>query len=759
VFESLFQFFFEYRPVVFQQGEFRFSPSAGSYVAAAAATIFIFLTFVTYRRAGHSRDRLVLTSLRVAALLLIVFCLFRPVLVVRAAVPQQNFLAVLVDDSRSMQIGDWNGQTRGAFVQQEFGGPEAPTLAALAQRFVIRPFRFASQPSRHGASDSLAFEGSQTKLGAALDGVRQEMAGLPLAGIVLVSDGADTTEAALTDALLGMKAASVPVFTVGVGRDRLARDIQLDRISTPRTALKGSSLVVDAVITQTGFAGETVSVVVEDGGQTVGTQEVTLPSDGAPAAVRVRFMAAHEGPRMFRFSISPRSGELVTQNNAREALIDVQDRREKILYFEGEPRWEMKYIRRAVADDENLQLVALQRTADNKYLRLDVDTPEHLLGGFPRSRDELFQYRGLVLGSIEAGAFTGDQLRMISDFVERRGGGLLMLGGGRSFSEGGYAETPVAEALPVVLARPARVTDDPPFSRIRVQPTRAGLSHAVTQIAGTEAESAARWKDLPTLTSVNPVTEVKPGATVLLNGTDERRRDQVVLASQRYGRGKTMAFTVQDSWNWQMDADIPLEDTTHETYWRQLLRWLVDGVPDHVHLYTAADRVEPGEQVTLTADVVDPGFVEVNDAFVMARVTGPDGEGFDVPMQWTGSRDGQYRGTFTADADGIYAVRAEAMRAGTSLGTGLTQVRAGAGDAEYFDAVMHAARLQRIAEETGGRFYTPETVAGLPEDVQYTGRGVTTTEERELWHMPIVLMALLGLVGAEWGYRRMVGLA
>jgi uncharacterized membrane protein len=759
VFESLFQFLFEYRPVVFQQGEFRFSPFVGSYVAAAAAAIFIFLTFVTYRRAGRSRDRLVLTGLRVAALLIVVFCLFRPMLVVQAAVPQQNFLAILMDDSRSMQIGDWNEQARGAFVQQEFGGPASPTLAALAERFVIRQFRFASQPSRHGAVDALTFEGAQTKLGAALDGVRQEMAGLPLAGIVLVSDGADTTDATLADALLAMKAASVPVFTVGVGRDRLARDIQLDRISTPRTALKGSSLVVDAVVTQTGFAGETVAINVEDGGRIVGTQEVTLPSDGSPAAVRVRFMAADEGPRVFRFSIAPRPGELVTQNNAREALIDVQDRREKILYFEGEPRFEMKFIRRAVADDENLQLVALQRTADNKYLRLDVDTPEHLLGGFPRTRDELFQYQGLVLGSVEAGAFTGDQLRMISDFVERRGGGLLMLGGGRSFTEGGYAETPVADALPVVLTRPASATNDPPFSRLRVLPTRAGASHAVTQIAGTEAESAARWKDLPALTSVNPLTDVKAGATVLLSGTDERRREQVVLASQRYGRGKTMAFAVQDSWNWQMDASIPLEDMTHQNYWRQLLRWLVDGVPDHVHVHTAADRVEPGEPVTLLAEVVDPSFVEVNDAFVVARVTAPDGDTFDVPMQWTGSRDGQYRGTFTADAAGTYGVRAEATRAGSSLGTGITQVRAGAGDAEYFDAVMHAARLQRIAEETGGRFYTPETVAGLPEDVKYAGRGVTTTEERELWNMPVVLMALLGLVGAEWGYRRMVGLA
>jgi uncharacterized membrane protein len=761
VFESLFRFLFEYRPVIFQQGEFRFAPSTGSYVAAALAAAFILLTIFTYRGVrtkGRRRDRAILTALRVAALLVVVFCLFRPVLAVKAAVPQQNFLAVLVDDSRSMQISDWNGQPRGDFVRQEFGGPDAPLLKALSERFVIRTFRFSSSAARLGAPGELTFAGAQTKLGAALDGARQELAGLPLAGMVLISDGADTTEETLTDALLSLKAAAVPVFTVGVGRDRLERDVQIDRVSTPRKALKGTSLVVDAVITQTGYAGETVSLNVEDEGRIVGSQDVKLPADGEPAAVRVRFIASDPGARVFKFSISPRPGELVTQNNVRESLIDVSDRREQILYFEGEPRFEMKFIRRAVSEDPNLHVVALQRTADNKYLRIEVDTPEQLLGGFPKTREELFAYRGLMLGSIEAGAFTGDQLRMIAEFVERRGGGLLMLGGPRAFAEGGYADTPVADAMPVVLARPARVSETPEVTHVKVKPTRAGEAHGVTQIAINEAASAARWSDLPTLTSVNTIRAVKPGATVLLSGTDGRR-DQVVLASQRYGRGKTLAFPVQDSWNWQMDASISVEDQTHENYWRQLLRWVVDSVPDAVDVHTSTDRVEPGEQITLVADVVDPTFVEVNDALVIARVTSPGGAVQEVPMMWTGERNGQYKATLTAPEQGVYAAQVEATRAGTKLGTGITQVRATPSDAEYFDATMHTARLQRVAEETGGRFYTAGSASGLPEDLKYTGRGVTTIEERELWHMPVILMVLLGLVGAEWSYRRMVGLA
>jgi uncharacterized membrane protein len=762
VLDAIFRLLFNYRPVVFQQGDFQWVPSTGSYVAAAIAIAAIAVTLLTYRNAradSNTRHRIVVTSLRLATLLLVLFCLFRPVLVVKAAVPQQNFLGVLIDDSRSMQIADVNGQPRSAYVKQTLLGPESPIQKALAGRFVLRNFRFSSNAQRLASPTDLTFGGAQTKIGPSLDGARQELAGLPLAGLVVVTDGADTTDAELSEALLAMKAADVPVFTVGLGRETLTKDVQIDRVSTPTTALKGTSLMVDALITQTGYAGETVTLDVEDEGRIVGSQEVKLPIDGEPAAVRVRFTASDPGPRVFRFRIAPRVGELVTQNNQRDALVDVYDRTEKILYFEGEPRAELKFLHRAVDDDKNLQVVTLLRTADNKYYRLVLDTADELAGGFPKTRDELFSYRGLILGSIEAGAFTGDQLRMISEFVERRGGGLLMLGGSRSFSEGGYAGTPVADALPVVVERAPKALDSWSFSRLKIRPTRAGEGHALAQIAPTEAASLNRWNELPPLISVNDITSVKPGATVLLTGTDERKSTRPVLAFQRYGRGKALAFTVLDSWRWQMHASIPVDDMTHENYWRQLLRWLVEGVPGSVEVHTSTDRVEAGEPVAVTADVVDDTFVEINDAQVNATVTTPSGNTMEVPLQWTGERNGQYRGTFVSAEAGMYATTVAATREGKKLGSGQTHVRAAPGDAEYFDATMHAARLKRIAEETGGRFYTPETINALTEDLKYTGRGVTSVEERDLWHMPIVLLLLVGLTCAEWGYRRAVGLA
>ena len=706
-----------------------------------AVMVMAVVTYRGVRGKGRMRDRVVLTALRMAALALVLFCLFRPTLIVRAAVPQQNVVAVLLDDSRSMQIPDWGGQARGAFLTEQFGAPDSPLMNALSDRFLVRVFRFSSAAKRLESASDLSFSGSQTRLGAALDGAREELAGLPVSGIVLVSDGADTSDTSLAEALLGLKAEQLPVYTVGVGSPQLPRDIQIDRVSTPRTVLKDASMLVDVVVTQTGYAGRTVTVYVEDEGRIVGSEELQLPADGSPATVQVRAAASEAGPLLFTFRVAPLPD------------IDVRDGREKILYFEGEPRFEMKFLRRAVADDKNLRVVALQRTADNKFLRLDVDDPDELLGGFPRTREELFAYRALILGSIEAGAFTGDQLQMIADFVDRRGGGLLMIGGARAFGEGGYGGTPVADALPLTIDPGTRASEPADLARLQVLPTRAGESHASTQIGATEAASAARWRDLPQATSVNAPLLPKPAAIVLLTGTDERGREQPVLTWHQYGLGKAVALTLQDTWQWQMHASIPLEDMTHENYWRQMLRWLVNGVPDVVEARATAERVEPGEAVTIEAAIVDKAYVELNDASVT------NGGTIDIPLEWTGERDGLYRGTFVSDEAGTYEVAVDSSNGSEVVGSDVAFVRAGPSDEEFFDPTMHEAPLRRIADESGGRFYTPETAAGLAEDVRYAGRGVTSVEERDLWNMPIILLVLMSLVCAEWGYRRAVGLS
>ena len=763
--DTVFQALFAYPLVVFQTGELRFNVTTGAMIASLLIAVVVGLAVMTYRRVrvkeGRRRDRIFLTALRVAALALVLFCLFRPTLIVRAAVPQQNVVAVLMDDSKSMQIPDWQGKARAEFIRQQFGDVSGPLMKSLSERFQVRLFRFSAAAARAESAKDLSYNGSQTKLGAALEGVRNELAGLPLAGVVLLSDGADTSDQAITTALLEMKAARLPVFTVAVGSEKLSQDIQIDRVTTPRSVLKDALLFIDVVITNSGYGGRTVTVDVEDDGRIIGSQQVALPRDGSAVTVKVRATATEPGSRMYKFRVSALEGEVVTQNNSREAAVQVRDAREKILYFEGEPRWEMRFLRRALADDKNLEVVGLQRTADNKYMRLFINEPEspnELILGFPKTREELFAYRGLILGSVEASAFSGEQLQMIADFVDRRGGGLLMLGGARSFGEGGFGGTPVADALPLAIDPRTPAAEPTTFLRLKVGPTRAGQENAVTQIADTEAASLTRWPKLPLLTTINAPLELKPAATKLLNGVDERGREYPVLSVQKFGRGRTMAFPVQDSWTWQMHASIPVEDQTHERFWRQMLRLLVEGVPGPVDLRTT-ERVEPGEPVTVQATVSDPTFLEVNDATVVAQVTRPGGGVLSVPMQWSGERGGEYRGTFVTSEAGAYEVAVDATRGDKRAGSAVAFVRAAAADSEYFDPTMHAAPLRRIADETGGRFYTSDQISGIAEAVRYAGRGVTSVEERPLWNMPIVLIALLGLVCTEWGYRRAVGLA
>ena len=759
MFESLFEFLFKYRPIVFEEGDLAFRPTTVTYLAVVAVVAIGVVTLRTYQQVranSRSLDRAVLTGVRLTILVLLLLCLFRPVLVLSQVVAQQNFLGILVDDSRSMQIADRDGQTRADFVTQQFGGEEGPLLAALADRFALRLFSFSSTTDRIDTVGDVGFGGTQTHLGQALTRAHEELSGVPLSGLVVVSDGADNADDPLADALLPLQAAGVPVFTVGLGREEYSRDIQLSRVETPRSVLKGAALVVDVVVAQTGYRGQTVNLQVEDEGRIVADQEVILPDDGEPTTVRVRFTAADAGPRLFSFRIAPEPDEMVTQNNVRHALIVVEDTREKILYFEGEPRWEVKFLRRAVADDENLQLAVLQRTAENKFMRMDVEDAEDLIGGFPRTREELFGYRAIILGGIEANFFTPDQLRMISDFVSERGGGLLMLGSQRSYAEGGYAGTPVADVLPVVLDESDVDGEEGFFVETNVRPTRAGATHPSTQIADTEEASAARWLELPPITLVNAIREVKPGATELLTSGDE---SLVVLAFQRYGAGKSLAFPVQDSWIWQMHADIPVDDQTHEILWRRLLRWLVDGVPDQVVANVPKDRVELDETVMLNAEVDDASYEEINTSQVSAWITDPDEELIEVPLDWTADRDGEYAASFTPRKEGLYEVRIEATTDAELLGSDTAFFRVTPSDAEYYDSTMRAPLLERVAEETGGRFYTTDSVDTLVDDIQTVGGGVTVIEERDLWDMPALLFLLFTLLLGEWGYRRARGLA
>lgn len=757
--DTIFEFLFKYRLLLFQEGDFTFAspwPVLLVLGGVAVVTLPALLTYGAARGASSRWDRGVMAALRLGLVAILVFILFRPTLILTSVVPQRNFVGILIDDSQSMRITDQDGVARSDFVQATFGSEGSELLTALQEKFTLRFFRFSRDASRLNDMADLSYSGTATNLGNAMVRAQEELAGVPISGLVVFSDGADNSGEVLAESLLPLQAAGIPVYTVGLGEEELTPDVQISRVEMPRTVLAGTSLVVDVIVSHRGYSGRTVQLVVEDTGLLLASEDVTFERDGEPVVVRVRIQAQDAGPRLLRFRVSIQPGERVTENNVRDVLVNVVSDAEKILYFEGEPRWEVKFLRRAVSEDENLQVVLLQRTAEGKFLRLDVDNAEELAAGFPKTREELFRYRALILGSVEASFFTHDQLDMIADFVSRRGGGLLFLGGRNAFAEGGYQGTRLAEVLPVFLDDELSSGVGPYFDELFITPTRAGLTHPATQLGADNSEAVVeRWEALPSVTTLNPITRLKPGATSLLTGgTEEDRERQVVLAFHRYGRGKVVVLPIQDSWIWQMHADIPLEDQTHETFWRQLLRWLTDGVPEQVGAQTERELVEPGQPVNILVEVGDSAYADVNNANVVAVVRDPSGDSMTITLDWDVEQDGQYGGRFLTTSPGLYEVSILASRGGDTIGTAVTYVEAAPSADEYFDASMRGTTLRRIADQTGGLFYTPENVATLAEDISFTGAGVTLTEERDLWDMPILLFLVLGLMAGEWGYRR-----
>lgn len=770
--ETLFELLFKYRLPVFSNGRFAIGAPGPLLAVLIVIAVIAVAAIASYARAGTRsaplarRDRIILGALRFAVVATIVLCLSRPRLLLSEAVPQRNYVGVLLDDSRSMQIADVDGAARSAFVRQAFDSASGEVMRALAERFRVRSYRFSRDAERVSGAAELRFGGNETRVGDALEQAREALGSVPLAGLVVVTDGADNARTPMAERLLALRAHGVPVYTVGIGRERFEKDIEVRRVDAPRRAMKGSSVVIDVLVAQQGFAGLSVPVLVEDEGRIVGRQEVRLPAGRDAATVRVHVTATEPGVRSLTVRVPTQRGEDVAQNNARHALVDIRGSREKVLYVEGEPRFEMKFVRQAVADDSLLQLVVLQRTAEHKFLRLDVDGADELAGGFPTTREELFKYTAIVLGSVEASFFTADQLRMLADFVSERGGGLLALGGGRALAEGGYGDTPLADALPVTLPRvETRGPDeDPIVVDLAVQPTPAGRAHPVTQIAASDSATAARWRALPAVTSVNVVGALKPGAVALLSGSvpdSGRGRASAVpvLAVQPFGRGRAAALMVQDSWLWQMHAAVAPEDQSHETFWRQLLRWLVSETPGRVAVTLAADRVGPREPVTVRADVRDARYLGVNDAGVVARIVTPSGKERLLPLSWTVDRDGEYRGTFTPEELGRHEITVAARLRSDSVRGAPTPLEVAEPQEEYFGAEMRGSLLRRIGDETGGRFYTPSSVRGLAEDIALGGRGVTVVREMDLWDMPAVFLLLVGLLGAEWGYRRLRRLA
>lgn len=762
---SIFSFLFKYRPLLFEKGRIALHPPWPWPITLLLIAAALVGSHFLYQRGIGTLPRswrLALAGLRALPLLVLIAVFLQPVLILHSVIPQKGFVAVAYDLSKSVEIHDGPGGQSRLDIERHLLRPDQnPLLSELAGKFRLRLFRFSGSAERVESFQDQPKHGNVTDLARTLDQITGELGNAPISGIVLITDGADNHSSDLSAAAARLRARNVPVYPVGIGAASFPRDTEVVRVTTPKTVLKDALIEAEVAVRSKGYAGRKTRLEVKEGDRLVYSQEIMLGGNDEVKTFKVSFASGPPGPSVFSFRVQPFPDEIVSENNDQSVLVRVVDDQPYVLYTEGEPRWTYAFLRRALADEKSLRLVTLLRQANGKLLRQGIDSPAVLEKGFPADKAELFKYKGLILGSVEASFFTYDQLRLISEFVSQRGGGLVMIGGKNSFAQGGYNNTPLEDALPVILRAGRQDAPVPSYqdAEYKAVLTDYGQQHPATRLSMDEQDNTKRWESAPPLIGINPTDGLKPGATVLLQSSVREVGGQhlAVLAFQRFGRGKSMALTTDATWRWRMEQDS--KNNFHELFWKQLLRWLVSDVPDQVNLDTDKNSYSLDESVTLRAEVNDNTFMRLNNAQITAKVKSPSGVITSAPLIWDPGKEGQYSATFMPEEEGIYDVTAEAFQGSSSLGKARDNFRVAESSEEYHNANLNADLLKKLAADTGGRYYAAADARTLPEDISYSDTGASRLEEKELWDMPIFFLLLAGAASAEWILRKRKGLA
>lgn len=779
--DRLTELLFKYSQPVFAKGELGLANRPSWWVVTVLAVGLILFVYFVYVRPGDrtsGRIRVGLMLLRMALLLFILLLIMRPVVVVPSVIPRSTSLAILIDNSLSMRLTDEGGKARIEAVRNLLTGE--PALASrLGRNFRLRPSEFADTVKELPVTSEgidisgLVAGGAVSDPGGALATLIRDSSGSGTAAVLLISDGAANRSRSngseIGDQLRELRSRGIPVFTIGVGDRARFNDLELARIVLPRRLLIGSAITAELFVRRSGGLDvDRLTLRISEDGRLLKSQNLDgrqLGSGADPQPLTVEFSPSSPGSHRYSFELTPIEGETTIENNSVEALVEVIDGSPRLLHLEGEPRWEYGKLRFSLAKNEkNLVLVSVLRSAEGKFYRQGVGSGDELTGGFPKTIEELFEYDGIVLGSIEANFFSYEQLRMIEQFAGRRGGGVLALGGRRAFGAGRYAGTPIAEILPVEIGTAAG--GEEMVAEFRPRLSDRGRTHPVTRLNEDRALSARAWEQMPLVTIPERLTSLKPGASVILDAAQETSEmkgsgsGQVVplLVEQRYGRGRSLALLASDTWRWRME--LPSQNTSHETFWRQLLRYQVSSVPRRFEVLTERDTYVAGDEVTIVAELNNARFEPITDAKVVATVTLPSGQRIEVSLDPIfEEKVVNYRGNLTVGEAGIHTISTTASHGGGTTSEVRSSFLVSSQNREYYDAGQNAPLLKRIAAETGGQYYPLSEAGKVADEITLLEGRNSERVARDLWDMPINFLLLIGLVAGEWFLRKREGMA
>ena len=782
---------------VFREGNFSFGVPLPGLLIAMLLVALLAATIWAYRSTqGRTsrRFRGLLIFFRTVVLCLLAFCLLKPFLTIYQTSPDDSYLLVMVDQSKSMQITDsTDAMTRLHRANELLFGAENDgngLLEKLNAKFKVRLFAFDTTAKRIPNEFLKNASGESTDIPQAVNEALDDLQGIPLSGAVLLTDGADRSGADIAKFAMQIRERKLPIHTVGIGLEAGSQDLEIVKVDTPRTAEEDFPVEMWVTLKRKGFTGKKVNVRLTSDGRILKTESVDMDkdtswtnqfrvtddvSDTKTERVLLRFTPRQSGTQRFEVHAELGEAEAVPQNNTKTFLLKVAPtKRVKILFVDGKPRHEFRFIKTALKNDPNIQLtdrfLTNIATGRQRYGGTRAEA-SHDFNFYPDDKETLFDFDAIILGNVDASQFTHVQLENTLAFVRIRGGGLLMLGGSGSLGNHkrseSYISTPIAQCLPVELelgSPPAplsprqRGTQSSEKKGYKLQLTPDGKIETLMALANNSTENVEHWTGFPTLMGYSKVKRAKAGARILAEHPTDRNEfgNRILIATHNYNAGRVMVFTPHTSWRWRMHMSS--EDNSYERFWRQVAKWLTTAPKEHIKLDIAKTAYSLKEPVIIEVTATNPQFELTNNAKLRAIVVDERGKRKEMKLEQVLGKDGFYTVRFIPNRYGEYTVTATGTLNGESLGEQQSLFEVKTSYAEFSKAELNASLLKTLAEGSGGEYYSVEKAPQLVNQIPLVESATSKITDVDIWDIPLIFGSVIALLGCEWFLRKRGGL-
>ena len=732
-------------------------------LALGAIALLSFQFIKIFSRVSR-KDSVLLIGLRILALALFFGLLLSPVLLVQERERLVPGVAVLVDNSRSMALKDGDPSvTRLDLVRKILGSSQAGLLHDLQGSFIPQIYLFGEDVQRVSGKElaQARADGNATRIQKAIAEVADQSreAQAPLAGIVLLSDGAQT------DAAPPEGAGGIPVVAIPLGNSQKFRDISISSLNVPPLGFVNLPMELKFSVRSHGYPALSIPLILRQGERIIQSKSVTVPGEGEEQ-VRFTLTPREVGDYQLSVSTPARAEEEITSNNQTQFTVRVLRDRIRILIVSGSPSWNYRFLREAFKNDPTIDLVSfvILRTPLD-----EVNVPENELSLIPFPTDRLFTKELDNFDLIIFDNFTYlpyfpfYYLENIKKFVEK-GGAFAMLGGPSSFRDGGYAGTPIEEILPVEMNGPEATYRQ---NSISVQLTREGINHPMTRLGSDGHSPADVWNQLPRLDGFNRVNRLKRDAIVLATARDPGSADsgEPLLVVSSSGKGRSLALMSDYFWRWNFTAAGG--NQTNRPYLQfvhRMVRWLVRD-PGLDPLAAKADRsaYEPGEEVTIRIRALDRDYSPAKNPTLTVSLQGPGGERISL-IPKPGEKAGDFIATWRATNSGEYRVQVETRNQPANPSRAEFSFGVRSGILEAASGYPHRETLQNLANVSHGLVVSPEELSRGGVDkirrlLESRSQFRLVAERRlKLGQTPWAFALLTLVLCVEWFLRRRRGL-